>query len=149
MKGVGELISSVERVAFDTSPIIYFIEGQSDRMATLRPIFRAISQGKLRAIASTLALMEVLVRPFEKERSDLAEEYRELLTESFNFGLVDMSIGVAERAAEVRAEYGFRTPDAIQIATAVHAGCDCFLTNDQRLSEYTGIAVVQVDELEP
>jgi predicted nucleic acid-binding protein len=148
IKGVGELISTVERVAFDTSPIIYFIEGESERLAALRPIFRAISRGKMRGVVSTLVLMEVLIKPLEAGRGDLAEEYRELLTESFHFGLIDVSVGVAEQAAEIRAEYGFRAPDSIQIATAVHAGCDCFVTNDKRLREYSGIEVVQVDELE-
>ena len=38
---------------------------------------------------------------------------------------------IAMRAAELRARYGLRTPDAIHCATALAARCDGLLTNDK------------------
>ena len=40
---------------------------------------------------------------------------------------------MAAQAAALRARHGLRTPDAIHCATAIHAGCDAFLTNDAKL----------------
>jgi uncharacterized protein len=48
---------------------------------------------------------------------------------------------VFDRAAQIRASYGFKTPDSIHLAAAVEAGCDRFLTHDARLSRFTGITV--------
>jgi predicted nucleic acid-binding protein len=39
----------------------------------------------------------------------------------------------AEAFARVRLDRTIRPPDAIQLATASQAGCDLFLTNDERL----------------
>jgi hypothetical protein len=44
---------------------------------------------------------------------------------------------VAERAAELRARYNLRTPDALQVATALVRRCEAFLTNDARLKRVT------------
>lgn len=48
---------------------------------------------------------------------------------------------VCDRAARIRAAFPFKTPDALHLAAAVEAGCDVFLTNDQQLTQFTGIAV--------
>jgi len=41
----------------------------------------------------------------------------------------------------IRAQYGFRTLDAIHLAAAVEDGCGTFLTNDARLHAFSGVAV--------
>ena len=55
--------------------------------------------------------------------------------------LVDLSRDVMDRATAVRAQYGFKTPDAIHLAAAVVARCDVFLTNDHRLDRFAGITI--------
>jgi len=42
---------------------------------------------------------------------------------------------------ELRAQFGFKTPDAIHLATGLLAGCDLFVTGDQAWSR-AGITVV-------
>ena len=46
-----------------------------------------------------------------------------------------------DRATDIRARYGFRTPDAMHLAAAVVSGCDVFLTNDHRLDRFPDIAM--------
>ena len=48
---------------------------------------------------------------------------------------------VIDRATELRARHGVRTPDALHLAAAVASGCDVFLTNDLRLAHVPGIPV--------
>lgn len=46
------------------------------------------------------------------------------------------------RAAELRAEHGLKTPDALHLAAAQLYGCDELWTNDSRLSSVSqGLAV--------
>ena len=46
-----------------------------------------------------------------------------------------------DRATEIWAQYGFKTPDAIHLAAAVASGCNVFLTNDHRLDRFTDITI--------
>jgi predicted nucleic acid-binding protein len=55
--------------------------------------------------------------------------------------IVALSCEVIDRATEIRAQYGFKTPDAIHLAAAVTSGCDMFLTNDYRLDRFTDITI--------
>jgi predicted nucleic acid-binding protein len=55
--------------------------------------------------------------------------------------VLSLSPTVCDRAAEIRASYGLKTPDAIHLAAATLAGCDVFLTNDRRLAGFPGIVV--------
>src|SRR5688572_20111052 len=48
---------------------------------------------------------------------------------------------VWERAAEIRANHGFKALDAMHLATAVEHRCDVFLTNDRQLSRFPDISV--------
>jgi len=61
---------------------------------------------------------------------------------------VPISAGVAESAADLRARYNLRTPDALHVATAIDAGCDAFLTNDTGIKRVQEIAVLVLDDLE-
>ena len=68
-----------------------------------------------------------------------------------NFTLLPIDRAVAEIAADVRARYRLRTPDALQVAAALSAGCEALVTNDTTLSRVTAPPVFRVlvlDELE-
>ena len=54
--------------------------------------------------------------------------------------MVPFTPGVFRRAAEIRAQFNFRTPDALHLAAAVEAACDVFLTNDAQLTRFTGLS---------
>jgi predicted nucleic acid-binding protein len=58
-----------------------------------------------------------------------------------NLEQAPITSAVFDRATAIRAAYNFKLADSLHLATAVHAGCDCFLTNDFRLSAFTDIAV--------
>ena len=44
-----------------------------------------------------------------------------------------MPLDVYQTAAQLRAQHGLKTPDALHLATARHHRCDQFWTNDDRL----------------
>ena len=45
----------------------------------------------------------------------------------------------------LRAYYGLKTPDALQLATALISASHAFLTNDERIPEIEGIQVLILD----
>jgi predicted nucleic acid-binding protein len=77
----------------------------------------------------------------------LEQEYRDILVNSGDYRLLPVTRQIAESAADFRARYNLRTPDALHIATAIAAQCDVFLTNDAGIKRVTEITVLVLDEL--
>jgi predicted nucleic acid-binding protein len=109
----------VSHVAFDTAPIIYFIEANPTYDKLVSKIFNLVAAGEVSGWTSVISLSEVLVQPLISGRDDLHQAYRELLLNSSNFHTLPVNANVAENAARMRAKYGLRLPDAIQIAFAL------------------------------
>ncbi|WP_273698707.1 PIN domain-containing protein [Syntrophothermus sp.] len=49
-----------------------------------------------------------------------------------------LTLPIAVRSAQIRAEYRLRTPDAIQLATAIESQATLFVTNDLKLPGKVG-----------
>ena len=94
-----------------------------------------------------VTLTEVLTQPKQKGNTTVEQEYRDLLLYSRNFKLLPIEADIAERAADLRARYHLRTPDALQIAAALIAGCQAFLTNDPPLKRVIELRVLVLDDL--
>ena len=133
-------------IAIDTAPFIYLIEEHPRFLAVVNPVFEAIARGELLAVASELTLLEVLVVPFRAGDAALAARYEELLSESRGLTLVGLDRSVLREAARLRATKGLKTPDAIQAATALGAGCTALLTNDRAFGTLQGVRVVNVSD---
>ena len=134
------------RICIDTAPIIYFIEKHPKYITHLHPLFVEINKGNVEAITSTITLLEVLVLPLKNNNKILAEKYREILLYSDGFTTFEVLHEVSELAAKLRAKYNIKTPDAIQIATAILYGASLFLTNDPNLKKVAGITVFILDD---
>ncbi len=136
-----------EIVALDTAPLIYFIEENPSYAQIVSPFFKALDQQSFRAVTSTVTLLEVLVIPFRRNQIDLARQYREILLNSKSLTTLSFTPEIAERAARLRAEWNFKAPDAVQIATAIHANASFFLTNDTNLPEVPNLKYLILDDL--
>jgi predicted nucleic acid-binding protein len=88
-----------------------------------------------------------LVKPLRDGDDALADEFRSIVVGARNVSLVPVSLNHAERAADLRARFGLRTPDAIHIATAFEDGCTHIITNDDVWKRVAGIVVVVLDEV--
>ena len=134
-------------VALDTAAFIYYAEEHPRYLPLVEPLFDALDQGRLQAVASTVALLEVLVVPLRNGDTNLAHAYRDIFIGSEVLTLIPVLPEVAEYAAHLRAHYQVRTPDALHLATALHAGATHFITNDDRLPAVPGIRIVLLDDL--
>ncbi|MBD3305299.1 PIN domain-containing protein [candidate division KSB3 bacterium] len=141
-------LKGITVLGFDTSPFIYFVEEQPNYLDVMREIIRRIDKGILFGYSSVITLTEVLVQPKKLGKTTLEQEYRALLQQSRNFDLVRIHETIAEEAAALRARYAIRTPDALQIAAAIEAGCQAFLTNDKRLQSISELTILLLDDIE-
>jgi len=134
-------------VGLDSAPLIYFIEESPAYLDRVRPFFEAMDRGRFGVVTSTLTLVEVLVHLFRSGDAHLAEQYRDILLNTQGLAIVSLSRDIAEEAARLRATHNVRTPDAIQLATAICSGASFFLTNDARLPSLPGLKVLVLDQL--
>ncbi len=138
-------------VALDSMIFIYLFEADERFFTQVSELFDGIESEKNKAVTSIISVAETLSPEKYKDRSDLLTEisgfFRE--TNGLTVVLVDWEIG--QKAAELRRENkGLRTPDAIQIATAMVSGAEIFITNDLKLrkmkTKIGGIKIVGMDE---
>lgn len=134
-------------VGIDTAPLIYYIEEDPTYLPLVDPFFAALACGELRAVTSTITLVEVLTQPLRQGAGELARQYRDLLLATDGLSVHPVSPAIAEEAARLRSVRQVRTPDAIQLATARLAAAHAFLTNDRRLATVPDLPVLILDDL--
>ncbi len=144
---IAERLKGKRRVHVDSMVVIYFIERNPDFRPVVRPLFELLDAGELLGISSYITLLEILVHPIRKGNLGLAQQYRDTLVQSDNFSLFPVDQTIAEEGARIRARYEFRTPDAIQLATAVRQQADVFVTNDKQLKRFDRLEVLLIDDL--
>ncbi len=97
------------------------------------PFFQAVEQGEIELVTSTLTLTEILAHPLRRGDHTLATQYASILLNAAHITTLPVSSAIATRAAQLRSSYGYKTPDAIQLATARSSHARYFLTNDEAL----------------
>jgi predicted nucleic acid-binding protein len=131
----------VSRLYIDTCCIIYLIEAASPFHATVaRRLVRHSTTPSATLLTSRLARLECRTKPLRDEDAVLLARY-ETFFGAQRFRLVDLSPEVIERATDLRAKYGFKTPDALHLATAILENVDVVLTGDRDLEKCAEVPV--------
>lgn len=110
-------------------------------------IFEKLDKGSIRVVTSVITLSEVLVKPLRDGETELAQQYRDILLNAEGLTTVEVSVAIAEKAAQLRSQYSLRTPDAVQIATALQSGATALLTNDIRWPVLPNLQMLVLDKL--
>ncbi|MGB8259683.1 MAG: PIN domain-containing protein [Terracidiphilus sp.] len=123
----------MSRVFLDTNIFVYLFEDEGPRGLRATEIFNEISLRGDEVLTSALTLGELLVKPIGANDLALADRYR-MAFRSAAVRVIPFDETAGEKYARVRQDRGIKAPDAIQLATAAAAGCDLFITNDDRLT---------------
>ncbi|GAC1349649.1 MAG: PIN domain-containing protein [Ktedonobacteraceae bacterium] len=134
-------------VGVDTAPFIYYIERNPLYIDMLRTFFQAVNKEECTVMTSIVTLLETLVIPIRNADVKLAQKYRNILLDSEGLTTVFLDQNIAEQAARLRASYNIRTPDSIQLATAIIGKASFFLTNDKQLPSLPNITTLVLDDL--
>ncbi len=126
-------------VLVDTAPWIYLLQNHPIFAARFEGLFIAAEEGRLQLALSTITLAEVLTGPYKAGEMALAKRYEKALG---NYQVMPLSAGVASLAAQLRAQYGLKLPDAAQLATALDMGAAALVTHDRDFSAVQGIPVL-------
>lgn len=133
-------------VAVDTAVFIYLLEEHPDYLAAVRPLFIRATRGELELVTSGITLLEVLVVPYRAGNLALAARYETLLAGSRGVRLIDADRLQLRTAAQLRALYRIRTPDALQLAAALTMRCTALVTNDRNFPDVPGLSIIQLSQ---
>ncbi|MBA4349269.1 MAG: PIN domain nuclease [Thermodesulfovibrio sp.] len=140
-------ISEGQIIGIDTMVFIYHLEDHPDFSHITEKLFVDIEKGKYNAVTSFVTLLEILVKPKMEGITRVISDYRDLLLTFPNLKFCPLDLKVSDMASTLRAKYSIKTPDAIQIATAILEGAAVFVTNDGQLKKAKEINIVLLNEL--
>ena len=137
-------IKNLKIIALDSNVFIYNLEQNPDYVQFTDFIFNRLITNKSRAVTSIISLTEILSYPeTEAVEKQIVEDF--LSTPNLQVSNVDERI--ARKAAEIRREYKFRLPDAVQLATALINQAQVFITNDNRLKNFPELKVICLENI--
>lgn len=116
-------------IFLDTCIVVYAFEAHPVHGDAIQAALASVPAEDL-AISPQVKL-ECLVGPMRSANLVLQRYYEQGLAQ---FRLLDMPEPVFLQAAELRARFGLKTPDALHLATAQFHGCESLWTNDDRLA---------------
>jgi predicted nucleic acid-binding protein len=137
------------RVALDTNVFIYHIEANPLYLPLTDVIFSALERAVLSGVTSTITMTELLVPAYRSNNEEMVDEFYALLSRYPNLEWIAPTLAIADLAAEFRARYRLRTPDALQAATAVRERATGFLTNDPAFTRVTNLETLILDRILP
>ena len=141
-----ESIQGVTRLFLDTAPVIYLVEQNPQYLVLVRAVFHRIREGSPIAVTSPVTLAECLVHPYTRGDIQLQQNFIQLITDTNNIDFVLINQNIALQAAELRGRYNLSLTDAFQVAVALAANCEAFLTNDAMLKRVTELQILVLDD---
>ena len=144
MERLIQKLTKLGTVGIDTPIFIYHLEANEKYSNVSQKCLSSMENGRWHGVTSTITLMEINVHPWRVGREDVARKYETLLMNFPNLEIVDIDRDVARVAAQLRARFDIRPPDALQTAASLVIGSRGFLTNDHRLSMLSPLAEILV-----
>jgi predicted nucleic acid-binding protein len=146
MKALQDLLKNHSVIGLDTSIFIYHLEDHPRYSPLTEIIFTALEKGLNKGVTSCLTLMEILVKPKTEGLLQVARDYEYYLTTFPNLTFCEMGLDVARKASDLRSANRIKTPDAIQLATAILCGATAFLTNDRIFARVKGVDILILEK---
>ncbi|MGE0881936.1 MAG: type II toxin-antitoxin system VapC family toxin [Blastocatellales bacterium] len=140
-------LQGIASIFLDTAPIIYLVEKNPDYLDRIKDIFQRVDAGQLSVVTSPITLAECLVYPLRLGLNQLCQDFIDVVVNGTGTTFISIEQKTGETAAQLRAKYNLKLPDSLQLAAALNANCDAFLTNDSKLKRVTELQVLVLDDL--
>lgn len=140
-----KVLNNFRLVGIDTNILIYYFEKNPQFGETSKRLFDALNTSGLQAVTSIIAVVETLSKKDLPE--DIAKDLEADFFEIPYLSILEVARKIGSLAARIRREYNFRLPDSIQLATALSAKANAFITNDEGLRKFKELKVILLNEL--
>lgn len=134
-------------IYFDTNIFIYALEDVEEYKVQINALFLHIQNLGCLIITSDLTLAECLVKPLQNKDESSVSRYESSIKNTNDMSVLAVSKTILKAAAQNKADYKNKLPDAIHLATALESGCKAFVTNDTNLKVPNNIIKLILKEL--
>lgn len=134
-------------VVLDTMLWIYLFEDHPKYSDACSRLVQEAESGTFSGVITPVTAAEILVKPLQQRRSNIAERYRMALGNLVNISLSPVDGEVGFMAGALRAKYGLPLPDVLQAAMAMRHTPSTLITNDKALKKIVEVKVMLLDEL--
>lgn len=131
-------------VALDSNIFIYNLEENPEFVKFTDLIFKRLILNKIKAATSIISLTEILSY---QRTSNAVKQLTEDFLSTPNLEVFDIDQQIAVEAARIRREYGFRLPDAIQLATALRSKAQAFISNDKKITKFKELSIILLSDI--
>ena len=122
-------------VVLDTMIFVYLFEDSPQFGSVSEFILEQGRLGKFESIVTPITAAELMVKPLQNKRYDLADRYRLALRSMQNVVPVAFGFETGLLAGSLRAKYGLPLPDMIQVACAMRSKTPTLITNDKAMEQ--------------
>lgn len=122
-------------VVLDTMIFVYLFEDSPQFGSVSEFILEQGRLGKFESVVTPITAAELMVKPLENKRYDLADRYRFALRSMPNVMPVAFIFETGLLAGSLRAKYGLPLPDMIQVACAMQSKIPTLITNDKAMEQ--------------
>lgn len=136
-------------IALDSMVFIYFLDASQPELHQAgKQLINKLLDGSFSGITSAISVTETLSDTKLKEDIERIENYTLFFYSTPNLTVYPVTIQIALEAARLRRENKYlRTPDSIQLATALVHQADVFITNDTKLQKlrFPNLKITRLD----
>lgn len=111
---------NVADVYLDSCCFVYLVEGEPGWRSVVERLLRQLSS-TTKLMTSQLARLECRTKPMRDGDAALLARY-DALFGADRVSVLDVTTSIIDRATRLRASHGFKSPDAVHLATAIDHG---------------------------
>lgn len=121
---------------------IYLFEDDPRYKKKIQSIFYQIENGQIQAITSIISPLEILSTPKLSKENDKTNILANFFQEAPNLKVFPVDWEIMLTASELRRNnLSLKTPDSLQLSTAIIKNAGSFLTNDLKLSKISNLPI--------
>ncbi|MBI3384822.1 PIN domain-containing protein [Candidatus Gottesmanbacteria bacterium] len=125
-----EKLVKAKTIGLDSMVFIYLFEKNKKYFPLVEVIFDLLENKKISCVTSIISPLEVLSASNLSQDLERLSLYSRFFKEETNLTVVNLDLQIMETAAGLRRVFRIKTPDAIQLATAITKNAALFVTND-------------------
>jgi predicted nucleic acid-binding protein len=135
-----------DKIFLDTAVFIYFLEANPLYGDKVEKFLEDCIKNNSELFTSAVTIMEFSVKPFELGKTGIITKFTEFLSD-LQISLNSIDEEIALEAAKLRGKYkSLKSIDSLQVASAIKAGCNKFISNDLKLKQITEINVELIED---
>lgn len=135
-----------KRVYLDANLFIYFLAKNEHYFPAAAHFLEAAHNRQFFAVTGKAVIAEVMVNPYRVGNPEQIAKFKQFFAQDF-IAVVDHANHLFDTASMYAGTRRLGLMDAFHFATALDAGCEAMISNDQKLIRQIGLDVIGLDDL--